>query len=187
MLPKVIEVPVEKPVEKPKPKVVKKKKVKKVVKKPKVVVPEPKEPTMIDKVEKIIKKEAAKPVKPEVQEEEEEETEEEDECEVQADGQGVTLTMLDGSLLSLDNQIESQQRFEHLSKQTVGFLTMIDGSMRPIYDEDGDGVEDNVKKTHDELEKFFDPAVYGTATDLYNTKHGNLPGHVRKSENQEAP
>ena len=66
-------------------------------------------------------------------------------------------------------------------------MTMTDGSMRPIYDEDGDGVEDNVKKTRDELDRFYEPAVYGVAEDIYNTHHGNLPGHVRKAEYQDAP
>ena len=66
-------------------------------------------------------------------------------------------------------------------------LTMVDGSMRPIYDADGDGVEDNVHKTHDELDSFYIPAVYGVAEDIYNTHHGNLPGHVRKAEYQDAP
>ena len=64
---------------------------------------------------------------------------------------------------------------------------MIDGSMRPIYDADGDGVEDNVKKTRDELDRFYEPAVYGVAEDLHNTIHGNLPGHIRKAEYQGAP
>ena len=59
--------------------------------------------------------------------------------------------------------------------------------MRPIYDEDGDGVEDNVKKTRDELDRFYEPAVYREAEDIYNTHHGNLPGHVRKAEYEDAP
>ena len=59
--------------------------------------------------------------------------------------------------------------------------------MRPIYDEDGDGVEDNVKKTREELDRFYDPNVYNEADDLYNTHHGNLPGHVRKAEYEGAP
>ena len=64
---------------------------------------------------------------------------------------------------------------------------MVNGSMRPIYDEDGDGVEDNVKKTRDELDRFYEPAVYREAEDIYNTHHGNLPGHVRKAEYEDAP
>ena len=64
---------------------------------------------------------------------------------------------------------------------------MVDGSMRPIYDEDGDGVEDNVKKTRDELDRFYEPMVYFPAEDIHNTHHGNLPGHVRKAEYEDAP
>lgn len=59
--------------------------------------------------------------------------------------------------------------------------------MRPIYDEDGDGVEDNVKKTREELDRFYNPTVFNEADDLYNTHHGNLPGHVRKAEYQGEP
>ena len=60
---------------------------------------------------------------------------------------------------------------------------------REIYDEDGDGVEDNVEKTRDELDRFYDPNVYGDAgdADIYNTHHGDMPGHVRKSEYEGAP
>lgn len=66
-------------------------------------------------------------------------------------------------------------------------MTMVDGSMRPIYDSDGDGVEDNVKKTRDELDRFYEPAVFGVSEEIFNTHHGNLPGHVRKAEYQDAP
>ena len=48
-----------------------------------------------------------------------------------------------------------------------------------IYDADGDGVEDNIKKTADDLDNFFIPAVFGDAEDMFNTHHGNLPGHVQ--------
>jgi hypothetical protein len=55
---------------------------------------------------------------------------------------------------------------------------------REIYDEDGDGVEDNVHKTFDELDRFYDPNVYGDAgdADIYNTHQGGMPGHVRRTE-----
>ena len=50
---------------------------------------------------------------------------------------------------------------------------------RRIYDLDGDGVEDNVKRSRDELDDFYYPNRYGDAgDDVYNTHHGNLPGHV---------
>ena len=54
----------------------------------------------------------------------------------------------------------------------VTIMTGVDASMRPIYDADGDGVEDNVKKTRDELDAFYEPAVFGVAEDIYNTQHG---------------
>jgi hypothetical protein len=49
-----------------------------------------------------------------------------------------------------------------------------------IYDKDGDGVEDNIAFHHDELDEFYQPAVFGDVEDLYNTHHGNMPGHVQK-------
>ena len=49
-----------------------------------------------------------------------------------------------------------------------------------IYDEDGDGVEDNLRYTHHELDKFYKPNNFFPTEDLYNTRHGNLPGHVQR-------
>lgn len=49
-----------------------------------------------------------------------------------------------------------------------------------IFDADGDGVEDNVQYTHGELDNFFFPTVFNTAEDVYNTRHGNYPGHRQK-------
>ena len=49
---------------------------------------------------------------------------------------------------------------------------------RRIYDEDGDGVEDNVEKTYDELDDFYYPHAFGPVDEINNTHHGNLPGHV---------
>ena len=48
---------------------------------------------------------------------------------------------------------------------------------RRITDMDGDGVEDNIKFSHDELDEFYDPLVFGVAEDINNTRHGGLPGH----------
>ena len=79
---------------------------------------------------------------------------------------------------------------KRLGEETV--LTMVDGSMkgfveelvqyepREIYDADGDGVEDNVDYTHHQLDRFYKPAVFREADDIYNTQHGNLPGHRTK-------
>mmetsp|Transcript_3400 Transcript_3400/g.5738 ORF Transcript_3400/g.5738 Transcript_3400/m.5738 type:complete len:95 (+) Transcript_3400:660-944(+) len=49
-----------------------------------------------------------------------------------------------------------------------------------IYDTDGDGIEDNIRKTADQLDAYYDPAVFGVVEDLHNTHHGNLPGHVQR-------
>merc|ERR1719379_1927661 len=46
-------------------------------------------------------------------------------------------------------------------------------------DADGDGVEDNEAWANDfaHLDKFYIPNVFGDAEEIYNTHHGNLPGH----------
>ena len=59
---------------------------------------------------------------------------------------------------------------------------------RKIYDLDGDGVEDNVKRTRDELDDFYYSNVFGDAgDDTHNTHHGNLPGHLRLEEYEHPP
>ena len=58
---------------------------------------------------------------------------------------------------------------------------------REIYDADGDGVEDNYQHSREQLDRFYHPAVYGVVEDIYNTHHGNLPGHRRKAEEQGPP
>ena len=58
------------------------------------------------------------------------------------------------------------------------------------YDADGDGVQDNAHRTRDQLDDFFYPNVMGDAgMDVYNTQHGDLPGHVQKEfeDRQTAP
>lgn len=46
-----------------------------------------------------------------------------------------------------------------------------------IYDEDGDGVEDNVHKTQDELDRFRKMVFSSSVEDMHNTRNGELPGH----------
>ena len=59
---------------------------------------------------------------------------------------------------------------------------------RQIYDLDGDGVEDNVKRSRDELDRFYYPNQFGDAgDDVHNTHHGNLPGHLRLEEYEKPP
>ena len=49
-----------------------------------------------------------------------------------------------------------------------------------INDADGDGVEDNVHLTHDELDKFYKPNRFFPTEHVYNTRNGELPGHIQK-------
>ena len=69
--------------------------------------------------------------------------------------------------------------------QTDGTMMVL--RKRRITDEDGDGVEDNVVKTRDELDRFYEPAVFGVAEEINNTHHGNLPGHTRLEDYEHAP
>ena len=57
-----------------------------------------------------------------------------------------------------------------------------------ITDKDGDGVEDNVKKTYEELDRFYKPAAFSTdIDDIHNTHQGGLPGHRHLGIEDQAP
>ena len=59
---------------------------------------------------------------------------------------------------------------------------------RRITDLDGDGVEDNVKLTHDQLDRYWIPnRMVNVSDDVYNTQHGNYPGHERLEEYPHPP
>ena len=90
------------------------------------------------------------------------------------DGTGddtVVLQMTDGSFVQVEENLEWRKW---------------GGKPRKIYDADGDGVEDNVEKTREELDRFEIP-VFGVVEDIHNTHHGNMPGHVRASEFEDQP
>merc|ERR1740130_67678 len=52
---------------------------------------------------------------------------------------------------------------------------------RDIIDEDGDGVEDNQKKTQGELDRFR-KKVFDPIQEIHNTHNGEYPGHVRAGD-----
>jgi len=59
---------------------------------------------------------------------------------------------------------------------------------RRITDVDGDGVEDNVKLTHDQLDRYWIPnRMVNVSDDVYNTQHGNYPGHERLEDYPSPP
>ena len=99
------------------------------------------------------------------------------------DGDETVLTMLDGSLRPVDDVLIMHPLDEGYTNMPYKPLD--------IYDEDGDGVEDNIHFTHDELDRFYIPNYFNTADEIYNTHHGNLPGHVQKimesSPDEEGP
>ena len=49
--------------------------------------------------------------------------------------------------------------------------------IRPIIDADGDGVEDNVERSQEELDRTRKKVFGETVHDLHNTRNGELPGH----------
>lgn len=56
-----------------------------------------------------------------------------------------------------------------------------------IHDADGDGVEDNKHLTHEELDRFYIPNRFFPTEHIYNTRHGNLPGHHQKEFQNSQP
>lgn len=50
-----------------------------------------------------------------------------------------------------------------------------------IYDADGDGIEDNMKLSSEQLDAFYKPNFFGAPIEhIFNTRHGNLPGERNK-------
>jgi hypothetical protein len=49
-----------------------------------------------------------------------------------------------------------------------------------IYDADGDGVEDNIDFSSEQLDDFYFPTNFNSAEDIYNTRHGGMPGHRQR-------
>ena len=72
------------------------------------------------------------------------------------------------------NNIQSPEDLDFLGLETTKTRK---AWKRRITDADGDGIEDNIKFSHDELDEFYDPLVFGVAEDINNTRHGGLPGH----------
>ena len=56
---------------------------------------------------------------------------------------------------------------------------------RRIIDEDGDGVEDNVKMDQYELDKFRKMVFSAPVEDMHNTHNGEMPGHHRFGDSPE--
>jgi len=75
---------------------------------------------------------------------------------------------------------EEKKQEEASKKSFIQLGSQWQAGHNEIYDADGDGVEDNVQYTHAELDNFFFPTVFNTAEDVYNTRHGNYPGHRQK-------
>jgi hypothetical protein len=93
------------------------------------------------------------------------------------------ITIASAALLGLTNAVMLPV---YVPGSDVTLQIKGDGHKKRIIDEDGDGVEDNVKKTQWELDDFRKPAVYGVAVwDMNNTHNGELPGHVRFGEGHE--
>ena len=91
---------------------------------------------------------------------------------------------LSQSNFDIDQWTESQESLYHYDQLIQGpeDLQMLQRSRtegpfgQPIYDEDGDGIEDNMKLTSEELDKFYKPNRFFPTEYVYNTRHGGLPG-----------
>jgi hypothetical protein len=65
------------------------------------------------------------------------------------------------------------------------FISLDKSQNWKIIDKDGDGVADNEKLSHHELDKFVKPFVYGDVEEMHNTRNGELPGHHRHGDHLE--
>ena len=92
-------------------------------------------------------------------------------------------------LSSFMNQIQGPEDLQLVADDVSLLQTGWCRGCNKIYDADGDGVEDNRELTHDELDKFYIPNYFNTAEEIYNTRNGELPGHIQREfyEMQHAP
>ena len=94
----------------------------------------------------------------------------------------VAASTLSAQALRLDSSAQEKLYSYMQAAERPADLTLVQGNPykpRKIYDADGDGVEDNVEKTYDELDDFYYPNQFGPVDEINNTHHGNLPGHVQ--------
>ena len=100
-----------------------------------------------------------------------------------SDNEYLMIKNRQGRLAFLINNIQGPEDLGFIEQNDQSLLLLNAGKGgvgwhgRNITDANGDGIEDNEALTHDELDPFYDPLVYGVAEDIHNTKHGNLPGH----------
>ena len=92
------------------------------------------------------------------------------------------------SSFSLNNWAESQQKLYDYQQLVQGpsdlnFLEYRNGPMPKdqMYDANDDGIEDNMRFSSADLDKFYIPNRFFPTEYIYNTRHGELPGHRQKT------
>lgn len=92
------------------------------------------------------------------------------------DQYGKGFIQISDKVSNWENILTSSEDMEQFDLLQTGWAL----NANAIYDEDGDGVEDNKDYSSEQLDKFYFPTSFNTAEDIHNTRHGNLPGHMQK-------
>ena len=88
-------------------------------------------------------------------------------------------------LMTGQSQLSAQQQLAQFitietSPEALADDSLIQFKPWKIYDADGDGVEDNEHMTPEQLDKFYIPNNFFPTENIYNTRNGNLPGHIQR-------
>ena len=92
--------------------------------------------------------------------------------EIAAEVKGATAGVAEQALIQLNDNVYVPEEQVYIQQDKD----------RRITDEDGDGVEDNVKKSQKELDGFRKVVFGSDIEDIHNTHNGEIAGHIRNGE-----